>query len=828
MKRFTAIILSLLFVLSLFACDAKTGDKGGEPTFTEPPAVTLPDGSIVYSTEPFVEFPQTGEYKETALLTNVPGQGVPLLLDMRPDGTIDYIFADVETKADIRSFAESGIRYFTIAPDGTATEQGTEWMAEIDLYTANCPEITPDPKGRWRYLFAVEEGTILVLAQYHNIVQTPFGKGEASGGNIDITGSFQHSILFKAAGGQVSTIPLQWEAKVGSKTLNLSQEYLSSMELKDGQIILSKRGSIFVDLDSFCTITYRMDGSLVQTQKLQYNTNLWGNVYTCADDTGLIIHSLDQPLESQVPEWTFEYRNLKEHTIWGEETDSNGMTINTFLQPDDVQYTEDDSLYYLGKRVYSLKTHAQGNGKDFCCWFDEAGKGLLMRYTYNPGGKIEPEVVTVWSLEPIDLVKTAVAQWNHTHASPIFRYETAESELEGSNLTLADILTRLNLELLNGKGPDVLILDGLNVEQYMEFMVPLDRVNAEGVYDSILSRFTVNGDLLAIPARANPYLLGRLVEGTEDIESLEQFADIVTATTPPLDNSVFVLETFKTPYRVEGYGQLFQLWYTAWADAIWEGGKLNKDVFKEFLTHTSRLSEHYQLDSLGISNGLGREIVRGWTYEDNEKLGGLDFFPVLTETDGYMLNDRPHTFPYTLSAPNHVGLYSYWNFVSEYASKEKPTAHYLDAIPGPDGTGVLVPTVVAGVRAGGNEEAGQEFVQILLSRELQLGGAYHSTTQADGYPVKWQYTEELLQRTEDYMHNSYAVQNDFREVLNHMRAVIIDETLYGMALYAAHCHYMGDARDWEIDRGVEYKALTIEEAADLLENISRIYLAEKR
>ena len=78
------------------------------------------------------------------------------------------------------------------------------------------------------------------------------------------------------------------------------------------------------------------------------------------------------------------------------------------------------------------------------------------------------------------------------------------------------------------------------------------------------------------------------------------------------------------------------------------------------------------------------------------------------------------------------------------------------------------------------------------------------------------------------MHNSYAVQNDFREVLNHMRTVIIDETLYGMALYAAHCHYMGDARDWEIDRGVEYKALTIEEAADLLENISRIYLAEKR
>lgn len=302
MKRLTALLLSLLLGLSLCACGVKTGNNDDLPDFTEPPEVTLDDGTVVYSQEPFVEFPQTGEYKETALLTNVPGQGVPLLLDMRQDGTIDYIFADVETKADIRSFGESGIRYFTIAPDGIATEQGSEWMAEIDRYTATCPDITPDPKGRWRYLFAVEEGTILVLAQYHNVVQTPYGKGEASGGNIDIAGSFQHSILFKVAGGQVTTIPLQWEVKVGSKTYNLSEEYLSGLELKDGQIILSKRACIYWDLDSFCTVTYRMDGSQVKTQKLQYNSNLWGDAYTCADDTGLVIYSLDQPLESQTPE----------------------------------------------------------------------------------------------------------------------------------------------------------------------------------------------------------------------------------------------------------------------------------------------------------------------------------------------------------------------------------------------------------------------------------------------------------------------------------------------------------------------------------------------
>ena len=238
------------------------------------------------------------------------------------------------------------------------------------------------------------------------------------------------------------------------------------------------------------------------------------------------------------------------------------IRINTFLQPDDVQYTEDDSLYYLGKRVYSLKAHAQGGDKDFCCWFDEAGKGLLMRYTYNPEGKTEPEVLTVWSLEPIDLVATAVAQWNSTHSSPIFQYVTAEETLAGTHQTVEDELTRLNLELLNDQGPDVLILDGLNVDRYLEFMAPLDRVNTEGVYDSILERFTVDGDLLALPARTSPYLLGRLAEGTEDIESLAQFADVVVDNTTILgtdQNGKPAYDAQTAPYYVEDYVQLFQL-----------------------------------------------------------------------------------------------------------------------------------------------------------------------------------------------------------------------------------------------------------------------------
>ena len=141
MKRFTSILLCLIMLFSLCACDRQAGNSDTSK-FTQPETVTLADGSVVYSKEPFIDYPQTGEYKETALLTNVPGQGVPLLLDMREDGTIDYIFSDVEKEADFQSFVDSGACYYTISSNGKAKKQDSQWMEELDNYLSMTLETT--------------------------------------------------------------------------------------------------------------------------------------------------------------------------------------------------------------------------------------------------------------------------------------------------------------------------------------------------------------------------------------------------------------------------------------------------------------------------------------------------------------------------------------------------------------------------------------------------------------------------------------------------------------------------------------------------------------
>ena len=770
MKRITALILSLVMVLSLCACGVEP-DSTGE-MFTDPTEVTTPDGQMVYSAEPFIEYPQTGEYKETALLTNVPGQGVPLLLDMREDGTIDYIFGSTDRAFNMQSFVDNGVKYYTISPDGTARLHPENWITELDAYLAPVEEACNIKNGKWIFQFVADEGTVLILAHY--------------GPNLYTVNTILHTALFKLRGDQLTLVPIDWEVEVGGKVYDFATSYLE-LGYANGYVFFEREPRI-PDTpgerdDRVVYATYRLDGSLV--------------------------HGIAVDEEERYGTWTGEH-----YTGIVEKIDSEGkISIVPYEAPTKPPYTDNDSLYKLGKypalgyAYYGSNCIAYGAGEDFCCWFDEGGQTVLVRYDYNPEGAIEPEIVTVWSLEPIELIETAVAEWNHAHASPIFRYETVREELEGTNLTEEDILTRLKLELANGKGPDVLIMDGLDVDTMMDFLTPLDRVNTEGVYESIVDRFTVDGELMAISARMIPYLLGRAAENTQQMESLTQFADMVTSSGPPINvRDVGDWEpTGGAVYYIKNYNQLFRLWYPAWADAIWAGGKLNKDVFEEFLTQTDRLVEHYGLTE------PWEEVVVG--KPTNPEFLDTAFDPVVDETDFYYLYRQ---LPYTLAATEYVGLDTYWWGERPRQKPSEPFCHYLEAIPGPDGSGAMIPTVIAGVRAGGNEEAGQEFVQILLSQELQLGSAYRGSDNGGGYPVKWSATEILLARKAVEYNRESGLQNDFEATLGSLRAVVIDKTLFEMALVAAQSCYRSE------------DPLTPEEAADLLEETGRIYLAEKR
>ncbi len=760
MKRMISLFACLTILLSLFGCTAA-------PAGTVEPMPTVP----AVSDQETVVYPQKGEYQEAQLLANVPSQNTPLLLSVRSDGSVDYIYAEQT------AFSDGPVRHYVIAPDGTAQRQEDGWMAQLNDYTTEVTAAAALEHGRWRYLLTAEDGVILILAQFHDIVSTV-----KNNGNFDNTGEIRHTALFKLEDGTLSKIPMDYG------TQRLDRAYISSITLEGGEIGMKINASPYYEPRNWA-IRHALDGTLLETEELPPEDYLLDG-FTLVDGDGLILHTWQKPEEAP-PEYMI-LRSMYE-------------TFGESFGPEEQPHTDDDSLYLLGQKLGTLELTAFGPDGTFYCWFRELRGGRLVRYQPNPDGKQEPEAATVWSLEPIPLIETAVAQWNATHASPIFRYETAQGDRE-------EALTRLRLELAIGKGPDVLILDGYYTEGLLDFLTPLDALDLSGVYKNLLDPFTVDGEVLALPVRMEPYLLARDPEKSQEVGSLRSFADVITST-KELDmgsNSAGLLY-YDAMYNIDDCTQLFQLWYPAWADAIWEGGRYHADVFREFLTQLGRLTGHYHLD------------VPLW-YQDPE---GFAPEPILNATDGPMYgNSQSYRLPYVLAATSHVGLYAYWWYDDGVGLEPQSNPCILAGIPGPDGTGAAAARIIAGVRSGGSESVGLAFLQLLLTDELQVGAGYYDPAQADGYPVKWSCTELLLERMEDYMNCPFATENDYRQVLSNLRGVAMDDMLYQAALDAAMAYLRSAPTDFEQQSGLRREMLTLEEAVAQLDETTRIYLAE--
>lgn len=751
MKRCICLFLSLSVLLSLWGCQA-------------PPVETASPTEPDWFDAATVDFPQTGQYQETALMANVPNQGTPLLLDVRQDGSVDYLYTELHERGGLQVLSEGGVHHYVIGPDGAAAEQSAGWMAQLDAYTAEVARTAQLPDGQWRYLFAADEGVLLILAQYHD-VRTPVD----TGGNFEPMGDFRHSAMFKVENGSLSKIPVSWNAQISGRIQTIDTLYVDSIAAENGVVTLELYSAPYVCHHNW-VVRYTIDGTFLDAQSLPVFEGFLG-VEVRVDADGMVL-TTTQESEKAAPDYLIYSHGAEKHGI-----------IREYPKK---QWTEDDTLYRLGRNFDNLEMTAGGEDGIFYCWFREVGNGLLMRYRPDPAGAIEPEIVTVWSLERLPLIETAVAHWNSTHTSPVFRYETAEGPAE-------DALTRLRLELSNGKGPDVLILDGWYTDGILDYLTPLDRLDLTGVYENMLDSFTDGGDVLALPVRMEPYLLGRNAEGTEEIDSLEAFADVITAGESfPIKNYRY----WKAMYNIYHADQLFQLWYPAWSEAIWEGGRYHGEVFRELLTQLDRLRLHYEL-----APSVGME-------------GGTEARSILNATDGHMHgNDSRYVFPYTLAATEHLGLYSYWWYDDGIGVTPEPNECILAPIPGPGGSGASVARVIAGVRAGGRESAGLEFLQVLLTDEMQMGAAYFDPADADGYPVTRSATEKLLARMEDYMGQPFGVQNDFHAVLSNLQGTAMDDTLYQAALEAVSGYYTGK--------------LTLTEAVDQLGESTHIYLMER-
>lgn len=94
--------------------------------------------------------------------------------------------------------------------------------------------------------------------------------------------------------------------------------------------------------------------------------------------------------------------------------------------------------------------------------------------------------------------------------------EVGISEEDGK--TVSDAIRSLNTEIMAGNGPDIILMDGLLIEDYIEKSVLEDlsdvvkgvKTNGEKFFENVLSSYEKGENLYAVPSRFSvPIIIGK-------------------------------------------------------------------------------------------------------------------------------------------------------------------------------------------------------------------------------------------------------------------------------------------------------------------------------
>ena len=332
---------------------------------------------------------------------------------------------------------------------------------------------------------------------------------------------------------------------------------------------------------------------------------------------------------------------------------------------------------------------------------EAAGGVSLLKYTWSADTPAKPDKeLKVYSLYNNRELRQAISNFQKDHTDIYVNYQTAMSEDNG--MTVSDALKTLTTEIMAGKGPDLLVLDGMPIQNYMEKGILKDisavLADGEGTYfENIIKAYQGDGgQAYAVPARfLIPMAQGSSANYTpgEDFDAFTSKQGVLSGMVP---------ET-----TVEKF------WYSCGAAWQKEDGTLDAGKITDWLAKLKNAYGEY--DRLQEENSTTYVISDG---------GGA--FTQLQELS-LSLGDFDLAFGrYRVN----VGLSGQIDYGQLSAVNEKLEQGDYGLMPGQAGN-VFVPSMVLGISSkAAQPETAEEFVKYLLSPEAQ------KAAQFGGLPVE--------------------------------------------------------------------------------------------
>ncbi|MCM1253007.1 MAG: ABC transporter substrate-binding protein [Clostridium sp.] len=277
----------------------------------------------------------------------------------------------------------------------------------------------------------------------------------------------------------------------------------------------------------------------------------------------------------------------------------------------------DGKLCSLGSPANALQGMLALENNEFLALF--AG-GKAIHYTYDPDIPTVPgEILRVYALKDNELVRQAINLYQTQNPNVYIEFECGMGG--GDSVTREDALKILNTKIIAGEGADVLILDNMPIDSYIEKGLLMDLTpmissldGEEELFGNIVDAMKTGGQLYAVPAEVQlPFMLAdkKYLSGVNDLADMADMMEKLRADNPEQD--LLGLCSEKSIMRLFAM-TCVPAWMT-------ESGELNKSAVEEFLQQTKRIYDAQM-------NGISEKVIDNYrsTAESYELYNGVASF----------------------------------------------------------------------------------------------------------------------------------------------------------------------------------------------------------
>lgn len=353
--------------------------------------------------------------------------------------------------------------------------------------------------------------------------------------------------------------------------------------------------------------------------------------------------------------------------------------------------------------------------------------GELLSYEYDAEAPVAPaEEISVYSLYPDETLLFSVNVFREANPDVHVRLETGLSGEDG--VTERDAILNLNTRLLAGEGPDLLLLDRMPADSYVEkgILADLSEVTAElkaesRYFENILEGYKQDDGIFVIPFRYSLPLLSGKTSDLEEITDLDTLASAAERLADSGEGNHTVMGTYTAEELLE---KLYALCADAW---VLEDGRTDEEALRQFLQDAKRI---YDAEQRGLTQELIQEHLDNRAYAEGNGITEAYYYGMAFQTEKQFLGGQAIAAGYVYSMEDYRYVAAFHKAVEGYDVKKWDTQM----------KNVFCPEGLVGLSANAqNPEGAKRLLKTLLSVEVQRQGS------GEGFPVNADAFDQFVQ-----------------------------------------------------------------------------------